>query len=68
MKEGDKVIVKFGSVEGVIEKISTLRETFGIADDNVICFVRCQAWDNGTNGGRWLPLGAFKSIDKENTQ
>jgi hypothetical protein len=53
--EGQSVIVIIGHQLGVIEKVSTWREVNHVPDDDACYFVRVPEWDNGMNGGRWLP-------------
>lgn len=55
---GQEVIVAAGNALGVIEDASYFDS------DRPKYFVRVQAWDENTNGGRWLGESSLK--DKEN--
>ena len=57
---GQEVIVEVGSELGVVESIKVSDVT-----GRTLYFVRVQAWDEGTNGGRWLGESSLK--DKELT-
>ena len=56
---GQEVIVEAGNESGIIEQTKVSDITGG-----TLYFVRVQAWDEGTNGGRWLGESSLK--DKEN--
>ena len=62
--KGQKVFVTDGKPEdeGVIDQVSTWHEQLGkLHPETPAYFVRVQAWDHGTNGGRWIGPGGLRA-------